>query len=100
MSLPRITENDKHISEAVAAALLVDFIIFESEVTVNCMKSAGSQSICKHQDPVALEASAIHLLQRLLLTVDKALQLCLAFFGSHVHWTWSVCRLSFPVRFR
>ena len=33
-SPPRIIENDKHISEAVAAALPVDCLIFESEVTL------------------------------------------------------------------
>jgi hypothetical protein len=31
---PRIIEHDKHISEAVAAALPVDCLIFESEVTL------------------------------------------------------------------
>ena len=33
MCMPRITETDKHISEAVAAVHNVDCIIFESEAS-------------------------------------------------------------------
>ena len=34
--MPRITETDKHISEAVAAVHNVDCIVFESEASGSC----------------------------------------------------------------
>ena len=85
-SPPRILEHDKHISEAVAAALPVDCLIFESEVTLPVALPIAWMGerwfvwtwSCKNQDPVALKAIEIHLLQKPLLTVEWALLLCLA----------------------
>ena len=34
--MPRITQTDKHISEAVAAVHNVDCIVFESEASGSC----------------------------------------------------------------